>query len=111
MNNLNSIIIEGTVDKAAYKKDPGVLSFTVGVNRCYKDGDGISIKNHISYFDVEAFGRLAEGSRELSTGAVVRVVGRMTQVRWEDKAGRKHSRVYIVAEHIEYAPGKNESRA
>ena len=109
MNNLNSIIIEGTVDKAAYKKDPGVLSFTVGVNRCYKDGNGI--KNHISYVDVVAFGRLAEGSRELSTGAVVRVVGRMTQDRWEDKAGRKHSRVYIVAEHIEYAPGKNESRA
>ena len=32
------------------------------------------------------------------------VVGRLKQDRWTDQEGKGHSKVYIVAEHVEFKP-------
>ena len=37
-------------------------------------------------------------------GRGIRVVGRLKQNRWKDDAGKSHSRVKIIAEHIEFKP-------
>ena len=34
----------------------------------------------------------------------MRVVGRLKQNRWKDNDGKNVSKVFIVAEHIEYKP-------
>ena len=34
----------------------------------------------------------------------MRVVGRLKQSRWKDKDGKSQSKVFVVAEHIEYKP-------
>ena len=39
----------------------------------------------------------------------MRVVGRLKQARWQDKDGKTQSKVYVIAEHIEYKPKFNNS--
>jgi single-strand DNA-binding protein len=40
----------------------------------------------------------------LKKGRGVRVVGRLKQDRWTDPDGKPHSRVEIIAEHVEFKP-------
>ena len=95
MNQLNSLIVEGTVTKSAVYEDKKAL-FTVSVVRYYKDTNG-EIGEIKSYFDVEAGGVLAEKlNKKLTEGRVVRIVG---QIRSENVDGT--NKVYIHAEHIE----------
>ncbi len=105
-NNLNSVIIEGTVGKVEpmQKTEAGTsyISFDVAVNRYYKTDDEIA--HEVSYFDVEAWGKLSESvAGMLVKDAKVRVVGRLKQETFT-KGKRKYSRIKVVAEHIEAAP-------
>jgi single-strand DNA-binding protein len=77
----------------------------VACNRQWKQDD--EIQKEVSYFDVSAWTRLAEVCGEyLKKGRGVRVVGRLKQDRWTDPEGKAHSRVEIVAEHVEFKPQK-----
>ena len=110
-NNLNSVIIEGSVGKVEpmHKTGAGTsyISFDVAVNRYYKTGDEIA--HEVSYFDVEAWGKLSEAvAGMLVKDAKVRVVGRLKQ-EFFTKGKRKYSRIKVVAEHIEAAPGQKAS--
>jgi single-strand DNA-binding protein len=107
MNNLNSVLIEGNLvrdpELAATGKGTPVCTFTVACNRAYKQDD--AYQKEVSFFDVSAWTRLAEVCGEyLKKGRGVRVVGRLKQDRWTDAEGRNHSRVLIVAEHVEFKP-------
>lgn len=108
MNQLNSLIIEGNAVRKAEFSEPKtgfyVCKFPVAVNRWYKtkNNDGVS---EVSFFDVETYGKLAEYcSKKVEKGLGMRVVGRLKQARWKDKDGKSQSKVYVIAEHIEYKP-------
>lgn len=108
MNQLNSLIIEGNVVRAAELSEPTagfkVCKFPVAVNRWYKNRNGESV-SEVSYFDVETYGRMAEiCEKQGAKGRGVRVVGRLKQDRWKDSDGKNISKIYVVAEHIEYKP-------
>lgn len=108
MNQLNSIILEGHLVKDAELLEPTngfkVSKFSIGVNRFYKNKKDEGV-NEVSYFEVEAFGKLAEYCGKKATkGRGVRVVGRLKQDTWKDDSGKIHNRVYVIAEHIEYKP-------
>ena len=105
MNQLNSIILEGNVVKKAEFSEPKtgfqVCKFPLAVNRKSKTPDG-ETREEVSYFDVETYGEMAESCYKwCDKGLGVRVVGRLKQSRWEEN-NKKHSRVYVVAEHVEY---------
>ena len=105
MNQLNSIILEGNVVKKAEFSEPKtgfqVCKFPLAVNRKSKTPEG-ETKEEVSYFDVETYGEMAESCYKwCDKGQGVRVVGRLKQSRWEEN-NKKHSRVYVVAEHVEY---------
>ena len=109
MNNLNSILIEGNLVKdpelSYTPKGTAVCKFTVACNRSWKQDD--EYQKEVSFFDVSAWTRLAEVCGEyLKKGRGVRVVGRLKQDRWTDPEGKAHSRVEIVAEHVEFKPQK-----
>lgn len=113
MNHLNSLIIEGNAVRAANISEPKVgftvCKFPVAVNRWYKNRDDQGV-SEVSYFDVEAYGKMAEYcSKKIEKGRGLRVVGHLKQDRWQDDSGKSHSKVYIVAEHIEYKPKFNNS--
>ena len=72
-------------------------------NRFFKHGE--ETQKEVSYFDVSCWTRLAEVCGEyLKKGRGVRVVGRLKQDRWTDADGKRHSRIEIVTEHVEFKP-------
>ena len=115
MNQLNSIILEGNLVEDCVVSEP-VAGFLVGkmqiaVERFYKNAEGEKVKD-VSYFDIECYGNCAENAGIIGLkGHEVRVVGRLKQERWTDSEQKVHSRVYVVAEHIEYKFSKEEKSA
>jgi single-strand DNA-binding protein len=107
MNDLNSILVEGNLTRdpvlASTPKGTPVCNFSVATNRYFKVDD--EPQEEVSFFDVEAWSRLAERcGDELKKGRGVRVVGRLKQDRWQDKEGNPRARTKIVAEHVEFRP-------
>ena len=107
MNNLNSILVEGNLvrdpELSYTTKGTAVCKFSVACNRFFKQEE--EMQKEVSYFDVSTWARLAEVCGEyLKKGRGVRVVGRLRQDRWTDQEGTLHSRVSIVAEHVEFKP-------
>ena len=95
MNQLNSLILEGTITKSAVYED-NKASFSISVSRYYKDTNG-EIGQIKSYFDVEAGGVLAKKFRsKLKEDSDIRIVG---QIR--SKAVENEMKVYVYAEHLE----------
>ena len=114
MNNLNSVLIEGNLVKdpelAYTPKGTAVCKFTVACNRSYKQDD--QLQKEVSFFEVSTWTRLAEVCGEyLKKGRGVRIVGRLKQDRWNDPEGRLHTRVQIIAEHVEFKPQFNKDKA
>ena len=112
MNTLNQLILEGNIvhlkDKVSTANGFTVKSFSIAVNREYKTANGEKV-SEASYFDVDAFGNLAESIEKWGErGRGVRIVGRLKQERWTDEEGRTHSKVKVIAEHIEFKPKKPE---
>ncbi|MDR2471064.1 MAG: single-stranded DNA-binding protein [Treponema sp.] len=114
MNNLNSILIEGNLVRdpliRTTPKGTPVCTFTLASNRFFKQDSGL--EREVGFFDVETWAKLAENCNNLGRkGRGARVVGRLKQDRWNGSDGKAHSRVTIVAEHVEFRPDfkKNEA--
>ena len=113
MNQLNSIILEGNVVRDAVLLEPSegfkVCKLCIAVNRFYKNKND-QASEEVSFFDVECFGKSAEYCQKKAIkGRGVRVVGRLKQDSWKDNSGKSQSRVFVIAEHIEYKPVANKS--
>ncbi|MDR1325920.1 MAG: single-stranded DNA-binding protein [Treponema sp.] len=107
MNNLNSILIEGNLVRdpllRTTSKGTSLCTFSLASNRYYKQDSGL--EKEVGFFDVEAWSKLAENCYNFGhKGRGVRVVGRLKQDRWNGTDGKAHSRVSIVAEHVEFRP-------
>jgi single-strand DNA-binding protein len=107
MNNLNSVLIEGNLTRdpeLSYTgKGTAVTRLGVANNRWFKQEE--ELQKETSFFDVTVWGRQAEVCEQyLKKGRGVRVVGRLRQDRWQDPEGNPHSKVEIVAEHVEFRP-------
>ena len=109
MNNLNSVLIEGTLtkDPKMVIEDNGktITEFSISSERNYKRDD--QYQKEISLFDIHVFGKRAQAcSEHLSEGRSVRIVGRLKQELRGDN-GEIKSNVFIIAEHVEFKPKKS----
>ncbi|MFP4644420.1 MAG: single-stranded DNA-binding protein [Spirochaetales bacterium] len=107
MNNLNSVLVDGNLvadpDYRETTKGTPVCNFRLGSNRYYRIDT--ELQEEANFFDVETWAKSAERCRDnLGKGRNVRVVGRLKQDRWTDDQGAKHSRVKIVADHVDFGP-------
>jgi single-strand DNA-binding protein len=107
MNNLNSILIEGNLVRdpllRSTPKGTQVCTMSLASNRYYKQDTGF--EKEVSFFDVETWSRLAESCyAKGKKGRGVRIVGRLKQDRWTGADGKPHSRITIIAEHVEFRP-------
>lgn len=107
VNHINSIILEGNMTREAEYRQPKtgfkVARFPIAVNRVYKKRSSNQLVEEVSYFDVEAHDALADECwNNGGKGRGIRCVGHIRQDRWEDKDGKKHSKVLIIAEYIEF---------
>ena len=105
MNNLNSVLIEGNMVRdpliRSTPKGTSVCNFSIASNRYYRQDS--NLEKEVGFFDVEAWGKLADACGSLGRkGRGVRVVGRLKQDRWTGSDGKNHTKVAIVAEHVEY---------
>ena len=105
MNNLNSVLIEGNMVRdpivRSTPKGAQVCNFSIASNRYYHQDS--NFEKETGFFDVEAWGRLIDTCvSQGRKGRGVRVVGRLRQGRWVGDDGKNHSKVCIVAEHVEY---------
>jgi len=117
MNDLNSILVEGNIVRDSELKTmpngTAICKFSIATTRYYKKGEGY--EKEVSYFDIEAWAKLAEAASERGKkGISCRVVGRLKQDRWTDAEGKQRSKVVIVADHVEVRPkfkkdGQNDS--
>jgi len=109
MNNLNSILIEGNLVRdpllRSTQRGTQLCSMTLASNRYYKHDQSSGYEKEVSFFDVETWAKLAEACyAKGKKGRGVRVVGRLKQSRWNDTEGKSHSRISIIAEHVEFRP-------
>lgn len=114
MNSLNSVLLEGNLTRDPElkytPKGTAVCSFAIASNRSFKQEDGY--QEEVSYFDVTTWSHLAEVCNEyLRKGRGVRVVGRLKQDRWNDAEGNGRSKVFVIAEHVEFKPERKKEEA
>ena len=107
MNNMNSILIEGNmVREPLYRTTPKgtpVCTFSLASNRFFKQDE--AVEKEVSFFEIETWSKLADACNSQGRkGRGVRVVGRLKQDRWTDPEGKPHSKIRIVAEHVEFRP-------
>jgi len=110
--NFNSVIIVGNLTRDPEIKfiasGTAVAGFGVAVNEKYKQGD--EWKERVNYFDVEAWGKLAEICGEnLAKGRNVLVAGALRYESWE-KDGEKKSRIKIVADKVQFLGARPEGK-
>lgn len=107
MNNLNSVLVEGKLIRNPLLKHTGrgiaICTFSIASERFCNSDTGV--KKEVSIFDVETWGKLAEACyNQGKKGRGLRVVGRLKQERWTGEDGKAHSKVTVVAEHVEFRP-------
>ncbi len=100
---LNKVLLIGnlTADPVVRYLPSGtpVCEFGLAYNRRFKSGEEWKEESH--FFDVKAYGRLAESlSERLSKGYTVVLEGRLTQDRWVGQDGKNYSKVRIIAEAV-----------
>ncbi|SNZ08704.1 single-strand binding protein [Persephonella hydrogeniphila] len=86
-----------------------VTSFTLAVNRSYRVNN--EWKEETYFFDIEAFGSLAERlGKQLNKGTQILVEGQLRQDRWETASGEKRTKVKVVAEKVNIISGKTSEK-
>ena len=107
MNELNSVIIEGTIKEVSFPDLPNgktVAKCTLINKRLIRNSNGETVDDS-EIFDFEAWGALADFLKthgNINRG--VRVVGRLKRNHWEN-----NTKVVIVAEHIDFKPFVEET--
>lgn len=104
---VNLAVVEGNLVKDASYKSLGegraaVTSFTLASNKTFKNSKG-EFETEVSYFDVDAYGKLADVMKEKGTkGKGMRIEGHLQQDTWKDKEGKTHSSTKIVASTLSF---------
>ena len=85
-----------------------VASFSVAVNRSWKDQNG-EIREEVTFIPVVVWGKSAEFcERYLKKGSGVLVEGRISVRSYEAKTGEKRYVTEIVADNIQFAGGRRD---
>lgn len=111
--DLNIVKIKGNLTKDPELKHTttgkAVCEISIASNRGYSKN--VKRTTEVSYFDVEAWGVIAENCvKYLKKGNGVIVEGRLKQDRWE-KDGKTQSRVKITANNVQFLFNKREERS
>lgn len=109
MAGFSQAILLGNVTRDVEMKQlpsgTNVSEFGLAVNRRWNSNG--EKREEVSFFDCEAFGKVAEVlANYVKKGDLIHVVGRLQQQRWEAQDGSKRSRVKIIVESLQMLGGK-----
>lgn len=111
MSSFNKVILMGnlTRDPEVRHTQGGTAVCKVGlaINETYQPKDGPE-KETTTFVDVTIFGKRGEAfERYHKKGASALIEGRLRLDTWEDKnGGGKRSKLYVVADNLEFVGGK-----
>ena len=113
--NLNKVLLIGNLTRDPELRyipsGSAVTTFTVAVNRVYKDQSGEK-KEQTSFIRVVVWGRRAEVCGEyLSKGSPVFVEGRLQSRDWQTQDGQKRNTVEVIADNIQFLRGASSKGA
>ncbi len=111
MASFNKVILMGNLTKDPELRytpnGTAVASFSLAVNRRYKQGD--EFKDEVCYIDIVVFGKQAENCGQyLGKGHGIIIDGRLQQRRWETDDGQKRSKHEVVAQSIRFLSKKDD---
>ncbi len=107
MANLNKVMLMGNLTrdieiKVLPQGNQSVGNFGIAMNRKFKSASGEE-REEVTFVDCEAWGRTAEIMKQyLSKGRPVFIEGRLKLDQWEDKEGKKQSRLRVVVENFQF---------
>ena len=97
------------VDLRTTQSGKSVASFTIAVNRRFKDKEG---EKQTDFFSIIAWGQLGEMcGRYLAKGKKVAVVGELQTRSYENKQGVKRYVTEIVADEVEFLSPREIAQA
>ena len=107
---LNKIFLQGRmtrdVELRHTQSGTAVASFTLAVDRDFKDKDG---KRDTDFIDCVAWRSTAEfASRFFGRGRMAVVVGSLQIRAWEDKEGNKRRTAEVIAESVYFGDSKRD---
>jgi single-strand DNA-binding protein len=111
MPNYNKVLLMGNITRDIELKhtpsNQAVATIGLAVNRRYKTKEGED-REDVTYVDCEAWGRTAEVIHQyFGKGKPIFVEGRLKLDQWEDKEGKKQSRLRVVIEGFEFVEGRS----
>jgi len=110
MKGFSKAIIAGNLTRdpetRALPSGQSVTSFTIAVNRSFKDSSGQN-REQTSFIDCTAWGKAGEIiAQYVKKGGALLVSGRLEQRSWDDKdTKQKRSKVEIVVEDFSFVGG------
>lgn len=115
MASYNKVIMIGNLTaNPLLKYNPGglaIANFTLAVNSRYTSKDQ-SQKEEVGFFDVVVFGKQAEScANYLSKGRTAFVEGRLAMRKWETPEGAKKTKIYIIANRVQFLSPKSSAPA
>ena len=107
--SLNKVLLMGNLTRdpeVKYTpKGTAVCDLGIAINDSYKAQDG-SIKETVTFVDVEVWGRTAENCKQyLTKGRPVFVEGQLRLDQWETPQGEKKSRMKVRAISVQFLGG------
>jgi single-strand DNA-binding protein len=110
MGNFNKVILMGNLTRDIELKSTTsgmhVANIGLAVNRRWVGQDG-ERKEETTFVDCEAWGKTAENmAKFFSKGRPVFIEGRLKLDQWEDKEGKKQSKLRVVVEGFEFVDSK-----
>ena len=106
LGSLNYVAVMGWVthdpELKYTPKGNAVCSFSIGVNRSWKDKDTNEWKKEASFFRVQTWGKAAERCGEImKKGSAVLIEGRLRSRSWNTQDGEKRNVVEIVSTRVQ----------
>ncbi len=113
MANLNKVMLIGNltrdIELRSIAGGQSVGNFGLAVNRQYTTKEG-NKQEEVTFIDCEVWGKQADIMKQyLSKGRPVFIEGRLKLDTWEDKEGKKQSKLRVVVENFQFlASGRRE---
>jgi single-strand DNA-binding protein len=107
--NFNKVILLGNLTRDVEIKQVGATSvgkLGLAVNRKFTTAGGEN-REEVTFVDCEAWGKTAEiMAKYLSKGRPVFIEGRLKLDQWEDKEGKKQSKLKVVVDNFQFVDSR-----
>jgi len=112
MASFNKVMLMGNLTRdpklSSSVSGSSVCEFSIAINRKYTING--QEREEVCFVDIVVWGRQADScGKYLQKGSAVFVEGRLKTDSWEDKEGKKRSRLRVVADRVQFIGSRSES--